>query len=570
MPGSEKQYTTEKERVEIICADCGLPLAGPTPRTDVTRYLSESSRCQCKPTVVAGDSEGDASVPRPQSAAVITASFSLDEAAEILSDKFEVLSFLGQGGMGTVFKAREKASGTVFAIKLLNPLLLQQEESRKRFEREAKASMQLHDANVAAVYAYGIGANNTPYLVMDFLEGKTLDQILKEEQLLPHARVVDLAIQICDGLTQAHSKGLVHRDLKPSNVMVNETSSGVTMAKIFDFGIVKVVSGQAIDLTAGDMTGTGDICGSPLYMAPEQIQDNNVDQRSDIHALGCVMYKALTGIHPYEGKNVLDTVAKILTTQATPIQQVVKNQLPESLSEVIHKCLSKNPQDRYGTAAQLRADLERIRDGQKVSIKRPAAQRQDINKNGGMTSEFTSIPSGTGSGANGAIKLLISCIVVAAIGLGGFMVWNNRSSSTAPIAAGPTDPYQDAERLDQLSYSYFVKGDYERAIPLLEFGIRTYKANGSKKIGAGREDNYLAENLSHLGKCYLMMHKYKEAQPHYREALDLFKRWGNYSGGMMTEAVTEYAEVLKNLGREADANEMLKDYSAHNNLTSVP
>ena len=555
--GTEKQETAQQQ-VEIVCADCGLPVAGSVPRTDVTRYLSESSRCQCRQSSqVGGEQAGAPSSATGRTVRLVT-DLSVADAEEILNDKFEVLDFLGQGGMGSVFKAREKSTGTIFAVKLLNPSLVQHEDSRKRFEREAKASMQIHDANVAAVYSYGIGHNETPYLVMDFLEGKTLDQLLKEAQQLDYKRALDLSIQICDGLEQAHSRGVVHRDLKPSNIMITTPSPGVEFAKIFDFGIAKVMPGQAIDLTVGDMTRTGDICGSPLYMAPEQVQDNNVDQRSDIYALGCVMYKALTGIHPFEGKNVLDTVAKILTSEAPPLNVAAPgSHIPDSLSYVVEKCLSKAPGRRYGSAAELRIDLEKIRDGQ--TLKRP---------NTGIPRRNYAV-----IGLMGIITLIISVIVT---GLAVVSIFNPQSpnGTVAPIAASksttPTDPYQDAERLDQLSYSYFVKGDYERAIPLLEFGIKTYKANGAKKVGIGREDNYLAENLSHLGKCYLKLGKFSEAAKPYKESLEIFRRWGNYGGGMMSEAVNDYAEVLRNTGRSTDADEMLREYAANNNLNRVP
>src|SRR5262249_5003913 len=132
------------------------------------------------------------------------------------------------------------------------------------------------------------------------------------------------------------------------------------------------------------------------------------------------------------------------------------------------------------------------------------------------------------------------------------------------------DPYADAERLDQLSYSYFVKGDYERAIPLLEFGIKTYQENGNKNVGIGREDNYLAENYSHLGKCFLMLKRYAEAAPYYRKSLQMFQKWGNYRGSMMSEAVNDYASTLRGLGKNAEADKMLDEFKQLNNLTTIP
>ncbi len=556
---NETDLVTEEEST-LICADCNLPLAGSHARTNVTRYLAETSRCQCA-NLKRTANDKPAAEPEKQpglSAARVKVGLSLEDAREILKEKFEVESFLGKGGMGSVFKAKENLSKKVFAVKLLNPQLINDELSVKRFEQEAKACMHLTHPHLTAVYEYGLAADGTPYIVMDYLEGKTLDELINEKNYLDHMQAVDLFIQICEGMQEAHSKGVIHRDIKPNNIMITNPAAGLDFAKLFDFGIAKVLPDQQIDYTS-DLTQSSDLFGSPAYMSPEQCRGLVLDQRSDIYSFGCVMYKTLTGSHPFEGKNFIDTVVKIITTEPQALKDANSRiHLPANLEKVVLRCIAPDREHRYKTASMLRFDLERVRDGKPVSE---------------FESEKTAKkPKRTKPQASATPALIIGSALIA---LAGGLIFLAPNRNAPAVNSGsknqvPIDPYSDAERLDSLSYTYFSQGKYEQAIPLLEFGIKTYKENGLTKIGRGREDNYLAENYSHLGKCYLMLKRYTEAVPSYKEALRIFRKWGNYPGGMMTEAVNDYALVLKEMGKSAMADAMLADYSKNNNLSSIP
>lgn len=576
MSSEQKQETSV---VELICSECNLPIAGDRPRTDVTRYLSETSRCQCAKNPATTES---ASSPKPRTARAVElkVAFSVEDANQILSDRFEVISFLGQGGMGSVFKAKERDTEKIFAVKLLNPDLIDDDHSVRRFEQEAKAAMHLTHPHLAAVYEFGIGKNNTPYLVMDFLEGTTLDQLLQKEKYLDHRRAIDLFIQICEAIEYAHYKGVIHRDIKPNNIIVTKPQKDLEFAKLFDFGIAKVLSNQAIDFTQ-DMTQTGELFGSPLYMSPEQCRGANIDEKTDLYSFGCVMYKSLTGKHPFEGKNFIDTIVRIISTEPEKLTNVnPTDRLPQALEQLVHRCLSKDTKYRYQSASALKVDLECVRDGRPIS-------KQDT-----ADSQAQSVRQGR-RGIYAAIMLMVLLVAVIAMtavtvnlmdvhpvtggSVGGSPGGSGGSAGSMGGGGGvggtrltTPDPYKDANYLDTLSYTYFSQGKYEQAIPLLEFGIKTYKENGKTSVGVGREDNFLAENYSHLGKCYLMLKRYKEAVPHYREALRMFRKWGDYQGGMMTEAVNDYAEVLRRLDKNDMANNMLDDYRAHKNLTSVP
>lgn len=525
----------EQVKTELVCSDCGLPIAGDVPRTDVTRYLAETSRCQCRrfedkaKDEANGAGKGTATVPKM--AIAVKVGFSNDEAAEILGERFTILSFLGQGGMGSVFKVKERATDKIFAVKLLNPQLMHDEHSVKRFEQEARAALHLTHAHLAAVYEYGIGKDGTPFLVMDYLEGVTLDQILQNENHLDPVRAVNLFIQICEAISYAHFKGVIHRDIKPANIMVMQPSPGLDYAKLFDFGIAKVLPDQAIDFTQ-DMSQTSDLCGSPLYMSPEQCKGLTLDPRTDVYSLGCVMYKALTGKHPFEGKNFVDTVVRIVTTEPEPLSTAqLKSSLPQGLEKVVARCLSKDPDSRYGSAALLQADLERIRDGKPVSTTPSVRKTADENKK--IQSKRN-------------LLIITALIAVAACVMSVLFV--------------PMNPHKDAENLDGLSYKYYNQGKYDQAIPLLEFGIKTYT----------KQDSFLADNYNHLGKCYLKLKQYEKAVPNYKDSLKLYKQWGNYPGSQMGEAVRDYAEVLRNLNRSEEADTMVKEFQRTNTINNIP
>lgn len=544
------QKLKEETEVELICPDCNLPIAGDRPRSDITRYLSESSRCQCRHSGESsadsnGDGEGKKSASQATRALSVKVGFSLEDASEVLGERFEVLGFLGQGGMGSVFRVKENKTGQIFAVKLLNPQLVHDEHSVKRFEQEAKAAMHLTHAHLAAVYEYGMGKDDTPYLVMDYLEGTTLEQLLSKENYLDSGRGINLFIQICEAMSYAHLKGVIHRDIKPSNIMVTKPSEGPEYAKLFDFGIAKVLPNQAVDFTT-DMTQTGDLYGSPLYMSPEQCQGGALDERTDIYSLGCVMYKTLSGRHPFEGKNFVDTVVKIVTQNAESLSSFPQSKLPRGLESVVLRCLSKDTKYRYKNAALLQEDLERVRDGKPISkIPEQAAEQK---------AQFRRVRL-VGLGA-ALLGLSIATLAV----INPFFVPPKTDVQNPPgVSGGIRDAHRDSEDFDNKSYYYFSRGEYAKAIPLLQFGLEVYKDN----------DSYRADNYNHLGKCFLMLKQYDRAVPFYQNALRLYQQWDGRRT-MMPEAIKDYGEVLKQLGRAAEAKAMQDEFARLHNLKNIP
>jgi serine/threonine protein kinase len=508
----------------------------------MTRWLWLGSYCRCGiPKLTAAD---------PATTAIPAADLNESDQLAVanLDDKYEILGVLGRGGMGAVYKARHKFLDKVFAVKVLNPQLISNASSLKRFKQEAQAASRLTHPNLVAVYDFGTGKTGHPFLVMDCLEGKSLGELLAEEGFLEPSRTIDLFVQVCEAVSHAHEKGIVHRDIKPNNIIITKRE-GNDFVKIVDFGIAKLLPNEA--KVTQELTQTGEIFGSPLYMSPEQCQGLKLDARSDIYSIGCVMYETLCGKPPISGANPLQTLIMHLNVKPVPFSQLDHDYaIPADLESVVSTCLEKDPADRYQTVEDLRMDLANIRDG--ISAKPRARVRR---------ARFRSTTSKV-------LWILTAVIGISAAGLWAAATIVARTSAPPPIQA-TGNPYTDAQRLDQLSYHYFSHGDYERAIPLLEFGIKTYQENG-RKLGRGGEDNYLADNYQHIGKCYLMLKKYDQAAPYYRRALAIYQKLGKSRAQLMAEAVQDYAEVLRQLGRSTEATALEDEFATTGNVKLVP
>ena len=276
------------------------------------------------------------------------------------ADRYEILSVLGKGGMSVVYKARHKLMGRIVAIKLLHPHLVSNEAAVKRFQQEAQAASSLNHPNVISVHDFGIINENQAYLVMDCLEGMTLSEVLENEEHISVERAARIFRQVCAGLEHAHEKGIIHRDLKPSNLCLIREDNGNELVKIVDFGIAKLLpqDGQQRQ----QLTQTGEVFGSPLFMSPEQCQAKPLDTRADIYSLGCVMYEALCGMPPLMGDTSYDTMTMHIKTQPQTFKQVAPNlDIPQDIEAIVLRCLEKRPEDRYQSAAQVLADLAFLR-----------------------------------------------------------------------------------------------------------------------------------------------------------------------------------------------------------------
>ncbi|HVL50830.1 MAG TPA: protein kinase, partial [Actinomycetota bacterium] len=261
-----------------------------------------------------------------------------------INERFEIESLIARGGMATVYKGTDLTLGRTVAIKILSEELASDPSFVARFRLEAQAAASLTHPNIVAVYDTG-SDGDIHYIVMEYLEGRTLHQILNEEGPMPPAEVASIGAEVAHALAEAHGKGIVHRDVKPGNIMIGPRGT----AKVMDFGIAKAA-------TAGALTQVGSILGTVAYLSPEQARGEPVDGRSDLYSLGTLLYQMLTGKLPLKGDTYVEMVNK-LNTQAPPKPSEANPEVPTKLDAVVMRALAKDPEERYQSGGEMAADL---------------------------------------------------------------------------------------------------------------------------------------------------------------------------------------------------------------------
>ncbi len=270
-----------------------------------------------------------------------------------LGEAYDILSILGQGGMGVVLKARHRLLDRIVAIKILHAHLSSSQERIKRFRQEAQVMSALSHPHLVRIYACSETPTGQPFLVMDYLEGESLAAVLHREGHIGFHRCIDIFEQAADALAYAHGQGILHRDLKPGNIMLTGVAAGKDCIKIVDFGIAKFLPDFASQ--AQNLTSTGALIGSPLYMSPEQCRSEKLDGRSDIYSLGCVMYEALSGHPPFSSDSPLSAMFEHINRQPEDFDS--RLDIPEALAAVVFKALRKDVGDRYQSMSELKDAL---------------------------------------------------------------------------------------------------------------------------------------------------------------------------------------------------------------------
>lgn len=489
-----------------------------------------------------------------------------------IDENYEVLASVGEGGMGSVVKARHRLLGQEVAIKRIRDNKSADEAARNRFINEAKAASRLKHVNLAGVREFGIDHDGSPYAIMDFIDGADLSTIIKEGKIQNDPRrVLEIAAQVAAGLEHAHKMGVVHRDIKPSNIIISANDEKTERATIVDFGIAKITETDGQRLTQ-----TGEIFGSPFYLSPEQAIGKVVDQRSDIYSLACVIYECLTGTPPFVGENPMQTAMKHLNEEIPSLSKNCKVPLPDGLAELVQTCLQKDPENRYKTAAELEAELRAILEGRGSRSRKKA---QSWKKSAGL--------------------LLVSCMLL----LGLLAVFT--SSKQLPRSETGFDnlPISKLARvaLDvdmQRAKGEFDSGAFEKsAHSLLSSNLILSKEikELDKKITAAKNRKerrelsqakttvleYYNQNLVHIGMCYLKSNDLSEARTYLEEALpyyqDYVERWAKHiqktkaapppleSNGQknpVIEIYEYYIQILQDLGDSSRLGEIEAEYAA--------
>jgi class 3 adenylate cyclase/tRNA A-37 threonylcarbamoyl transferase component Bud32 len=320
----------------------------PGPRKAKVPTVEATAAAAFKKTLSAPTRAG-AALPTP-------AAPPLDEETQRIG-RYEVIGELGRGAMGAVYKAKDPQIGRTVAIKMIlmgNQPQEDIDQYKQRFYREAQTAGQMSHPGIVTIYDVNEDEHGQPYLVMEFIEGTTLDKLLapqspgKPAARRPIREALDIAVQVADALDYAHRRNIIHRDIKPANILVNIDGK----AKIADFGIAKQVGTQ--------MTHTGLLVGTPAFMSPEQITGGRVDNRSDIFAFGIVLYWMFTGSKPFAGQAITEVAYKVVHAMPTPIRQLNAD-LPAELDFIIARCLAKKPEERYQTARDLMLELDAVR-----------------------------------------------------------------------------------------------------------------------------------------------------------------------------------------------------------------
>ncbi len=303
--------------------------------------------------------------------------FRANQLAAELPPQYELFEKVGEGGMGFIFKARNRYTHALYAVKVLRSEFDHDQRALDRFMFEAKAASSLKHPRICCVHDFGLTASGIPYLVMDWVEGISLGRKVTRDKQMSVPDALEIFQQTAAALMHSHQNKVVHRDLKPENIMLGYDENGRTAVHLLDFGIAKMLSDEDVGISGG-LTRSGTVIGTPLYMSPEQARGLTIDRRSDIYSFGCVMYFTLTGVPPFLGKSVIDIITMHINAPPPEIDAALK--IPPDLKMIVLKALEKSPTDRYQSAEELALDLGKLNRGVSIEKRMLAGERQLVKK----------------------------------------------------------------------------------------------------------------------------------------------------------------------------------------------
>ena len=342
----------------------------------------------------------------------------------VLGNRYEIQQVLGEGGMAKVFLGTDRVLSRTVAVKVLAPQYAEDQQFVARFRREAQAAAALNHPNIVSVFDTGSNGN-VHYIVMEYVEGKTLQETLREESRLTPERSIEIGEAVARALSAAHAKGLVHRDIKPGNIMITREGQ----VKVMDFGIARATTSDTVTQTAA-------VLGTAAYLSPEQAQGETVDHRSDIYSLGVVLYEMLTGRQPFTGESPVSIAYRHVTEDPVPPSRLNPD-VPDALDAIVMKAMAKSPDDRYQTAQELIDDLRRAAEGMPVAAAAvlPGATTQVIDRashtqvmTGPIEEEMEEEP-----GRRVGWIVLWTLLILAVLGLASFFLVRALMSEPEPV-----------------------------------------------------------------------------------------------------------------------------------------
>jgi len=395
----------------------------------------------------------------------------------IIADRYKIETLIGRGGMGVVYKIEHVHIGKLMAMKLLHGELSRDKETLKRFKREAEAASHLDHPNTVQIFDFGRDQGLT-YLIMEYLDGHDLGWVIQHEGPLDFQRVARICAQACGSIGQANAVGIIHRDVKPENIMVIQGRDRTDMTKVLDFGLAKLRHSDA----AQTLTRQGSIIGTPYYMAPEHIRGEEVDERSDVYALGAVMYKAIAGVPPFWASSPMGVLTKHLTDEVVPPRdRASRRDLPPEADTIILKAMQKDPADRYQNMGELREDLaaylasvgEELSDstlsfprGAKLTTQSgkqavvPVATRGDVDH------------YETRIARKGWIGRVLVVLALVGVGAAGYYAYQNPSEER--VQPEETEPNDEPAVASRLPHDFTIRGKLGRRRSELEGDVDVY------------------------------------------------------------------------------------------------
>lgn len=513
-----------------------------------------------------------------------------------LADKYQILEKLGSGGMGLVYKAKHLLMKRLVAIKLMLPQFAASATALKRFRQEAQAASHLNHPNILKVYDFGVTPQGLPYLVMDLLEGTNLSAELTKHNYLPLERSLNIFVQTCAALHHAHQKGVIHRDLKPGNIMMVDYDGQHDVVQIVDFGMAKILS--AMDGENEELTKTGEVFGSPMYMSPEQCMGRELDGRSDIYSLGCVMYRTLTGRPAVAGASAMECFNKHATALPATFAEVAPElMLPPSLEAIIFKAMAKEVEGRQESMAQLRDELltelgqvvdisSSMQTGMQSQLKMTSQSLSNSSSNAGETaiSGSSSLANTTDETSHtqlsnigmsrlparqarvletsmsqmqpnpkvarkGIIYASVAGVAIIAAALA-FMPKGGPGNSDQTQGQSQTDSTKpdDYTQLVKQGQSSFDHGDYTEA-------LKKFKAALEKARSSGDYD-HVAEVRMALGRTYVEIQDLDDGQKEFQEILKIRESEKKLTALDATESMNELGKIYRAKGQYGQAQQL--------------